>query len=249
MKVVEPSNSARNTIGRRSSLKVLGVCATASTFIRDQLRASTVAIAAVDSVDARRDVTDSLARTSLNAGVDGLRLHVSRHGFGDTRACLYCQYVDLGETIDECGMYVELTGIRPDRIRQLLDGETMTAADIQTMVASRRLVVDRHQASELVGGRLQDAVRGRLYAQAAIPNGTGALAVSAPFVSALAGSLLAAELLKDSKYFLNSRVDVDCSGLPTGFTSQPGQDPSGRCLCHDSIRLNAYRGHWASTVA
>lgn len=234
-------------IASGSPLQIRGHRESAAEWVRKSTHVPQLAIAAVDTIAGRRQVTDALARTSLNAGIDGLRLHISRHGFGDGHGCLYCPYVDAGDLLDETGMYVELTGLSPERITQLLGGDLVSREDLSLMVRLGRLGAEG--SDDLAGSRLQDVARARLYAQATLRNSSGGvLAVSAPFVSAMAGALLASEMLKgtstSSPYRLDRRVDFDCSGLPTGFTSDSPQDPTGRCLCHDSFRLNAYRTTW-----
>lgn len=206
-----------------------------------------LAIAAVDNAEARRDVVDLLARMTLNAGVDGLQLHVAAHRLGDGFACVYCPYVDVSDAADQVEVYVGLTGIGRARVAELLAGDALSERDVAAMAAAGRL---KSLDADLIGGRLMDLARHRLYAQAAARVGVTTLAVSAPYVSAMAGALLAAEVMKvcaGSASVVDRRVDVDCSGYPTGFTSRPGQDPAGRCLCHNPVRQKRYRQRWITS--
>ena len=207
-----------------------------------------LAVAAVDSVAARREVVDVLAKETLNCGVDGLKFHVSRHSFPPDSSCAYCQYVDLAETMDELGMYTHLSGLGSDRVAALLRGDTLTAEDVDSMVLVGRVT---GEGTELIGGRLQDLARGRLYAQAAVIASEGGLGLSAPYVSGLAGSILASEVLKTgplTSQRLVGRVDVDMSGFPTGFQSSPSRDLSGRCLCYSTARRKGYDELWRSVA-
>jgi hypothetical protein len=235
------------TAGTR--LAVQGHEKSAAAFIHDMPDPSRLVVAAVDTVAARRDVTDALAHTALNAGVDGLRFHVSRHRFGDGHACLYCPYVDTEAALGEPDVYQHLTGLPALRVHELLSGAPLTHDDLTRMVDAGRLPAGT-DTSELEGGRIQDVARARLYGQAQVRLGDVRLAVSAPFVAALAGSILASELQKANgaaaRFQVDRRVDVDCSGFPTGFSSRPPRDRSGRCLCHDPFRLEAYRDRWES---
>lgn len=228
-----------------SELKLRGHAMTASAHITDMTASPKVAVAAVDSVPARRDIVDAFAETTFNVGVDGMRFHVSRHHFGDGLACLYCPYVATGEALDEGKVYEEMTGLSHARVLELLAGKPLEKADIQAMKAAGRIGVDVPE-SELVGGRIQDAARARLYAQAALRVGDTTLAIPAPFVSALSGSLVASELIKAAAGgpLVDRRLDIDCTGYPTGFLSRPPQDSTGRCLCHDTFRLDEYRRQW-----
>jgi hypothetical protein len=245
--VRRPKVSWLQEVTAGSQLTVCGQEEPAATFIRDMPDAPRLVAAAVDNVTARRDIIDALAHTSLNAGVDGLRFHVSRHRFGDDLACLYCPYVDTEAALDEADVYQHLTGLPARRVHELLAGAPLTHADLTRMVATGRLPAGT-DTNELEGGRIQDVARARLYGQAHVRLGVARLAVSAPFVAALAGSILAAELQKaggaTAAFQLDRRVDVDCSGFPTGFGSRPPGDRSGRCLCHDLFRLEAYRDRW-----
>jgi hypothetical protein len=201
----------------------------------------TLAISAVDTVEGRAGIADILARETLNAGVDGLRLHVARHRFGDGFACVYCGYVDASPPASEVDTYVAMTGLSPERVTRLIAGEGLSRLDVETMVGFGRL--GPTSDDDLVGGRLVDIARARLYASASVP-GLGPIGVAAPFVSAMAGSILAAEVLKPTDLRLDRRVDVDMSGWPTGLTSRPRQDPTGRCLCWSAIRKRAYEAAW-----
>jgi len=243
----EPKAKWIQRMASGSQMRVQAYAESAAGFIYRYPQPIAVAIAAVDNLSARRDITDALAHTTLNAGVDGMKFHVSRHHFADGYSCEYCQYVDLGEAVDEVAMYVELTGLKAGRVRQLLNGEQIGADDLQCMVNSGKLS-PRRASSDLIGGRLHDALRLRLYEQASVPVTSGALAIAAPFVPALAGSVLAAELQKLGAHrtgvLLNRRIDIDCSGFPTGFQSQPLQDSTGRCLCHNAFRIRQYKSIW-----
>jgi hypothetical protein len=231
-----------------SSLRVSGLFCRADEWVRGSAAPPRLAISAVDTADGRRQVADALARTTLNAGIEGLRLHVSRHRFGDGLACVYCPYVDTGDPEGELDILRDLTRLTIPRLRELLGGDRLTVADVNAMIDSGTLS-DRDR--DLVGGRIADVARARLYAQASVPTPEGAgAAVTAPFVPALAGAILAAEAMKEAaggRSSLERRVDVDCSGFPTGWTSKPAADSTGRCLCHSPLRLAAYRRAWATT--
>jgi hypothetical protein len=196
----------------------------------------------VDTPEGRRDATDVLARTTLNAGVAGMQLHIARHGFTDG-ACAYCQYVDEQPTLSGSQMLAEMIGLAVERVIaiQQLEGGAVSAADAEQMAASGKFQGEPPQAGE----RLQDVVR-RIYAQVAVPTDTGPVLISTPFVSAMTGLLLLVEILKESDeslhaYRLRGRYDLDMSGEPPPFTQATVRDPSGRCLCYSPFRRGAYR--------
>jgi len=200
-----------------------------------------LAAVSVDTPEARRDATDVLARTTLNAGVAGMQLHVARHGFGE-RACAYCQYVDAKPTLSGAQMLAQMIGLPLERVIaiQELEGGIVSAADAAQMAASGLFQGEPPRAGE----RLQDLQR-RIYAQATVQTPEGAVVISTPYVSAMAGLLLLVEALKESderlhRYRLSGRYDLDMSGAPPPFTQAMPRDPTGRCLCHSPFRRGAY---------
>lgn len=66
----------------------------------------------------------------------------------------------------------------------------------------------------------------------------GEVTVSAPFVSWLAGVVLAAEVDKFARGLpiLDRRVELDLSGVPAGVVRRLPPDPTGRCLCQSPVR-------------
>jgi hypothetical protein len=224
-------------------LHVTGQTMTAREFIRTAGPIE-LAISAVDTAQARREVADALAKQALNVGVAADQFHVSRHGFADGLACVYCGYVDLGEPKNEADVYADITGLSVDRASKLLAGESLSCDDVDQLVAAGSIAT--HERAEFEGARLVDVARQRLYAEV-VPTGHAQTPMAAPYVSALAGAIVAAEMqkgLQASPYWLDRRIDIDCSGLPTGFQSRPLQDRSGRCLCASQFRVNAYRSMW-----
>lgn len=201
-----------------------------------------LALVSVDTVEGRCDATNALARTTLNAGVSGMRLHVSRHGFGED-GCAYCQYVDVAPTRSAAQLLAERVGLPLARVLALIELEDgrISEADAAQMGASGRFQGTPPQAGE----RLADLDR-RIYAQASVQTPEGEVLVSTPFVSAMAGVLLLGEALKEGEpqlheYRLQGRYDIDMSGQPIGLTSVAPRDPTGRCLCHSPFRRAVYR--------
>lgn len=191
------------------------------------------AVVTVDRVDARLDAASILPRETIAAGVSGLSLQVHRAVATDYEsACSYCLYVDAARPHDQVDTYADLTGISSARILQLLDGQLLSRDDLSRFP----------ERVDLIGRRLEDLVR-EAYAEATITlDGPAPVAeVTAPQVSWLAGVLIAAELLKHALSYpaLNRRLRVDMRGLPLGVTDRPPADPTGRCICHSSVRRTA----------
>ena len=228
-----------------SDLKVSPVVSSAADYISGLESAPRLAVSSVDNVTARRDIVDALAEVTLDSGVEGLQFHVSRHRFGDGWACAFCEYVDASDILDQVGMYAKLTSLTRERIEALLHGALLSSEDVQSL---EKNVGDEGSLDEYIGLRLQDLVRARHYAQAPSKVGDSVVAISAPYVSAFAGAILASEVQKSSpslvEYALDRRIDIDCSGFPTGIVSRPKQDTSRRCLCSSAFRAAEYRASW-----
>lgn len=206
-------------------------------------------VSSVDTLAGRRDATDLLAATTLNIGVSGLRLHISRHGFGPG-GCAYCQYVDLSPPLSGAAVVAELVGLPVERIIAIEHGDgRITDDDAHAIAAGGRF----GDIPQLAGQRLAD-LRRHAYAQASVATEDGDLRVSAPHVSAMAGVLGLAEALKHrdpslESHRVASRLDLDLSGEPTGFVTTSPRDRSGRCLCHHGFRRRVWRDLHGTTGA
>jgi hypothetical protein len=196
-----------------------------------------LAVSSVDGLDGRLEVTDVLARTTVSVGVKGLRLHVQREVLGDGWACPFCDFVDATPALGRAGVIAQQTGVPIERVAALLVGDgRLDEADVAAAVAAGRLRPER--AAGMVGRRLADLVA-RAYAEAPVPVDGGApVVVPAPYVSWLAGALAAAEVVKWAvgAGLVDRRIDVDMSGVPTGFVLRRPADVSGRCACSSAIR-------------
>lgn len=198
-----------------------------------------ILISSVDSVDGRADVADVLARTTLSAGVDGLALHLQHESALGETACPYCDFVSVGHPITQIEQWAGLTGLSAARIAVLIAGTTLTEADVAFVVAAG--YVSQGAAPDLVGRRLNDLI-GRIYAEATVPiAGADPIRVSAPFVSWIAGTLIAAEVAKAAAGLplIDRRAELDMSGVPPGAVRRLPRDPAGRCLCASPWRRRA----------
>jgi hypothetical protein len=93
----------------------------------------------------------------------------------------------------------------------------------------------------------------RWYSQTSIPLQDGEALVTTAFVSALAGFLLLAEVLKEVEpplqaYGLRGHYEQELLGIPNGFRNPGQRDPSGRCLCHDPFRQRVYKQKYATAT-
>lgn len=205
-----------------------------------------MALVSVDNVDGRRDAGDLMAATTVTAGVSRAALHVQRHQAADDFACPYCEFVDARRWRDQAVVYARL-GLTATRLQALLDGARLTTEDVATAIWTE--AVEPKSINDLPGGRLTDLLT-RHYATVDVRLGDEAAPrhVSAPHVSWVAGTLLAAEVVKAAVGLpgLDRRVELDLTGVPLGGWRRPPRNPSGRCPCTRPARRDLARSLYGS---
>jgi hypothetical protein len=195
-----------------------------------------------DSKETRRHCALKLPRVAISAWAEGFRLGTETFPFRDGR-CLGCAYPVDAEAISEIDEISKETNLKPWRVRQLLDaGGPLSDNDIAVIRASYPL-----DASELRGRTLR-SVREHLCAvgRLTIPGNPEGVEVPLGFVSAIAGVVVAAELIR---WVL---------GMPTGkrwawdarLAPQPGNawpnGPRDDCFaCGDPDFVDAYRAKYS----
>lgn len=203
-----------------------------------------IVVSSVDRVDSRLDVADVLARTTLSVGIDGLALHIQREHPLDEWACPYCDFVSLAPPMTKLQALANMVGLPVVRVAELeLEGAVLDADDLAAVAAQGKVHAERAQS--LVGRRLDD-LRNRVYAEATVPvGGTAPTTVSAPYVSWMAGVLVASELAKAARglELVDRRVDLDMSGVPLGAVRRRARDSSGHCVC-----WSPWRRRWATKM-
>lgn len=230
---------------RAGGLEALARVGDVQEFLAQFREPPAIALAAVsvDTIEGRRDATDMLAKHTINVGVAGLALHISRHEFSEESGCAYCQYVDVAPSLSGAAQLAEMIGLGVERVVAIeLEDGRIDAADVAAMAAAGRFGGQPPQTGE----RLAD-LRRRIYAQAAVPatGSEGQVLVSAPFVSQMAGLLMFVEALKQGTselagFRLRGRYDLDLSGQPPDYIRALQRDTSGRCLCFSPFRRRVY---------
>jgi hypothetical protein len=198
-----------------------------------------IAISAVDSSIARRDIQAKLPRIVLNAWTGGsddiLFAGTSRHSFDGAEECLNCAYWN-----DTEGM-----------LSNLVDIAQRTGSDSSTLSRKRR---DGHEFPPLRG---LPAVRDRRYLDGyynacerwSVQRGTVERNFSVPFNAAIAGALLASALVAEgSAPFAAARshgVRRNFAMAPT-FTALFSEPASARegCICQEPAYRTAYGEKW-----
>ncbi|GEM_PF-1645301 len=214
-----------------------------------------LAVSAVDSIKARRDIQDSLPRHILNASTGPTRVEVSRHGFGDGGPCLYCLY--LPEVLERAPIRLAVvrTGFPQKTVAEMLmpgNPHRLSAGNIRGIERHNELPPGSLRRFE--GRTLHELLADHLwYGQAPVPLADGQALITTAFVSALAGILLLAEAIKEATvslapYRLTRVYEQELLGVPNGFVYPGERDPTGYCLCHDPFRLRLFEDKYNSSA-
>lgn len=210
----------------------------------------------LDTADDRIAVQGSLPRWIVNAWTQENDLGVSRHDFVGNGACLACLYLPDGQRPSEDEIVA--CAIRmPEALREVRDllysGRPMGPDFINRLAACwgvpRDAIAEYETAplrtfyvKALCGGGLLRLTNGAVQPETAV-------AVPMAFQSALAGIMLAAELVIHA-------AGIERQAMPTTtrinlmrplgrYLSRPAlKHPSGRCICQDNDYLGAHRAKY-----
>jgi hypothetical protein len=212
---------------------------------------------AVDSAEARRTIQAALPRWIVNAWTQRGDLGVSRHSFLGDQACLTCLYLPEGPQKHEDQLIADAIGLPGAlmEVRQLLHTGAPVGRDwIDRIAAALGTVVEpliRFENRPL-RAFYSEAICGGLVLSL---GGTGAITVSAAapmaFQSALAGILLAAELVANAAGYKYTpppaTTSIDLLRPLGQFLSLPHKKHvSGGCICQDPDYLDAYRAKYGN---
>lgn len=206
-----------------------------------------LAISAVDNVKARIQIADCLAKRTINAGTGDTTLSITRHGFADGKACLACSYI---AKLPDVNWYQDLsnqTGLPVDRAAFVWEGNDLLNEDDVYNMRRHGFITDE-QVTELVKTDLRSLVNRRLYAQIKVTDKKDDKPVTAPFVSTMAGALLAGELIKELTGLTDSwkenKYKANLLLLPTCHAMWVPIEDKGNCLCKNAFRIKKYQELW-----
>lgn len=210
---------------------------------------------ALDTAEDRIALQASLPKWIVNAWTQDVDLGVSRHGFADDAACLACLYMPAGLVKNEHERVAEELRI-PDahmEIRTLLQTRQPVSEPFVRRVATAFGVpFDALQAfvGQPIQNFYQSAVCGGLMVGLTGGAHLGTAVVPMAFQSALAGIMLAADMVKHAAGMpaastTTTRINLLRPLAP--FLGDPrAKDSSGRCICGDRDFLDAYRRKYAA---
>ncbi|WP_157219142.1 E2 ligase fold family C protein [Flavisphingomonas formosensis] len=218
---------------------------------RTDWRFDRVAVA-LDTARDRLAVQGSLPRWIANAWTQETDLGVSRHRFGDG-ACLACLYMPAGKVKDRDEIVAEELGTPEARleIRMMLHRNAAVDAAFVGRVATA-LGVPFEPLSAFVGQPLASFHQGAICGGLVLKLTGGAAKVKAvvpmAFQSALAGILLAAEVVKHAAGLPpvpTTSTRINLLRPLGGYLHDPkSRDATGRCICADDDFLKAYAGKY-----
>ncbi|NNM47033.1 ThiF family adenylyltransferase [Knoellia koreensis] len=216
-----------------------------------------VVLITVDALEERRAIQDGLPLDVLNAACNATEVMISGHrtGTGPCVCCLHMAMVLDAENV-KAAMISRETGMPKIAVEQHLTSRPPMPAPMLRQIERHRDLAEGSLA-QYEDQTLHDLWDGYLlYGSTQVQYGQATVAVAAPYVTALAGTLLAGELLKAStpglaRYrlgpsgsFAKYEERVTASPLNAILTN-PARWPGAECLCRSARRqrlLNARYG-------
>jgi len=210
-------------------------------------------LTAVDSRDARRSIQDCLPLDLVNAACNPTEIHLSGHrtGQGPCACCLHMEEV-LDTTAVRSRLLRAATGLNERMVLHYLASDSPMPAMLLRGIEQHRGLAPGSLA-QYEGRTLEELRLGHLlYGATPVPTSTGTVAVAAPYVTALAGVLLAGEALKAATLGLESfrlgptgshikYAENPLAGAHQAMLTNPPRWPGSECLCRSSRRLRILR--------
>ncbi|MGX9182209.1 E2 ligase fold family C protein [Mesorhizobium sp. BHbdii] len=214
-------------------------------------------VVALDSAADRLAVQGALPRWVANAWTQEHDLGVSRHSFDDGRPCLCCMYMPTGKTRDEHEIIAEELGVPEAQldVKTLLQTGAGVPKDFVVRVATA-MGVPFEPLAQFIGQPLrsfyQEAICGGLIFHLSDGSRRVRIVVPMAFQSALAGIMLAAELVRHAAGFpawptTSTRLNL-LRSLGTHLHDPKAKDASGRCICCDQDFIDVYRRKYQGPV-
>lgn len=246
-------DDAKDALAHHPDLTVIPISRMISDWEADQPGppALPLTLVAVDTRQAREEIQDALPLDVVNAAVGDDVLAISGHRTGDgpCMCCLHLPDVLDGKRIKN-RLIADCTGIDAKVVNVLrIRHHKLDKSTLATIEKHRRMVPGSLQHFE---GRLLDELYEHelVYGEAAVQTQSGGhLAVASPFVTALAGALLAGEAIKHSTATM-AQFALGVFGTATRYRENPYASAENAhldghisrealCLCRSVRRLRA----------
>ena len=199
----------------------------------------------VDSPEARRELARMLPRRVINAATGGTTVTVSKHGFNDGKACLHCLYPILENRVSREELMAADMGLPVALVCELVRTNAPVNAELVALIETHRGVEPGRWAGN-VGSPIDSFYVKAVCGEAPLHLPFANVVAPLSFVSASAGILLAAELIKAahpqlSRWTLDNYFRVDTLKHPNpAFLRLKPQEQSGRCICHDPDYISVF---------
>lgn len=229
---------------------------------RPRERTLPLALCAVDSVESRRSIQDCLPLELVNAGCNGNDASVTGHRTDDG-PCVYCLHIE--KVLDSEAILIQRIALRtgmPKRQVAELIVKRVPLQHVHLRAIEGHLDRPAGALATYEGAQLDEFYRRELvYGEVPLGGAESArAAVAAPFITALAGFLLAGEALKAGTAELTpyrlgpaGRLVADGGATPTKYEESLFNSPltaylmplprwpGNECLCRSSHRLKLLR--------
>lgn len=231
---------AQAALEHHTGLNVRGVATTLQDWVASRPpRPLPLVLCAVDSMEARREIQDCLPLDLINAACAPELVVVSRHRTTDG-PCVCCLHMRDALDTEQVTYKIIMgsTGLSKPRVILLLQNEwPLTSEDLRTIETHNGY--DSHALDEWLGQPLIELhTRQLLYGRHSVTSSDGPADVAAPYVTALAGIILAAEALK------YATPDLDDISLgPHGLATTWAENPFGTPLDRQLQREDRWPGH------
>ena len=199
----------------------------------------------IDTREGRRGLAKTLPRRVINAATGGTTVTVSTHGFNDGKACLHCLYPPpVNQPSREEIMATDM-GLSPDLCRELMRTNTPVGAALVAQIEKHR-GVKPGKWEDKAGSPLDSFYVKAVCGEATLHLPAADMVTPLSFISASAGILLAAELVKVAhpnltKWTLDNYFRVDTFKHPNpAFRRLVPQNQSGKCICRDHDYTEVY---------
>ncbi len=211
---------------------------------RDRLA---LVVSAVDTYDARREITGELPRRIVNAGTTPRDFSVSRHSFGDGYACLACLYPPQKEDVEMAAVISRELGLQKSEVEGLSRTKEPLTAELLARVAEARGFARDHYA-HYVGEPIDSFYNKEVCGTMPIKTQRGEAVAPLAYGSALAGFLLA-KLVTEPNVGEYRRFRMDfVNGLATPMRTSPRR--RAECVyCGREVVRTGYAARWGSVPA
>jgi hypothetical protein len=209
---------------------------------------------ALDTAEDRRAIQASLPRWIVNSWTQPLDIGVSRHSFASEHACLCCLYLPIVGRKNRDEVVAEALGI-PHltlQVRDLLYRGRVTTEDLLRAIAAGLNIrvedIQQFEGKPLIELYTQ-GVCGGVLLRLQSASGRSSAEVPMPFQSALAGVLLASELvahaagLKTSPPPVTTRLNL-LRPITNPQDMAEKKDPRGICICQDRDYIAQYQAKY-----